>query len=227
MIKRFIIENGPTVVIVCLGFWNWIVIFLKLTWHLKIGGWKTTFLLGWPSFRGSVTLFYKEPASNQVCCQVCHDWRSDSDSHTKHSKMSKRRSATVLQPVFQVKYDCNGCCHWQWSGEHYVGNFGVVLCIWYRNQTVSIEKLVTSIIHVITSHPLNQRLCRWAPKYRWKPTRRLGPFNLRPSAMVWSLDTSCTCSAGVAISWARIAGWTKRPKTPCRCGGFLKRIISG
>ena len=24
--------------------------------------------------------------------------------------------------------------------------------------------------------------------------------------MVWSLDTSCTCSAGVAISWARIAG---------------------
>ena len=32
MIKRFIIENGPTVGhCVCLGFWNWIVIFLKLT----------------------------------------------------------------------------------------------------------------------------------------------------------------------------------------------------
>ena len=28
--------------------------FLKLTWHLKMDGWNTSFLLGWPIFRGYV-----------------------------------------------------------------------------------------------------------------------------------------------------------------------------
>ena len=27
---------------------------LKLTWHLKMDGWKTSFLLGWPIFRGEL-----------------------------------------------------------------------------------------------------------------------------------------------------------------------------
>ena len=28
---------------------------LKLTWHLKMDGWNTSFLLGWPIFRGYVS----------------------------------------------------------------------------------------------------------------------------------------------------------------------------
>ena len=27
---------------------------LKLTWHLKMDGWNTSFLLGWPIFRGEL-----------------------------------------------------------------------------------------------------------------------------------------------------------------------------
>ena len=30
---------------------------LQLTWHLKNDGWKTTFLLGWPIFRGFLVSF--------------------------------------------------------------------------------------------------------------------------------------------------------------------------
>ena len=82
-----------------------------------------------------------------------------------------------------------------------MGNFGVVLCIWSRNQTE--KRFVTSIIHVITSHQLINLGLRVEISIS---VNRPGPFNLRPSAMVWSLDTSCTCSAGVAISWVRIAG---------------------
>ena len=37
---------------------------LKLTWHLKMDGWNTSFLLGWPIFRGYVSL--QECASSLV-----------------------------------------------------------------------------------------------------------------------------------------------------------------
>ena len=38
--------------------------FLKLTWHLKMDGWNTSFLLGWPIFKSYVSL--QECASSLV-----------------------------------------------------------------------------------------------------------------------------------------------------------------
>ena len=50
---------------------------LKLTWHLKMDGWKTSFLLGWPIFWGLCLIsgvYWKRSGNNKgwhVCIKQC------------------------------------------------------------------------------------------------------------------------------------------------------------
>ena len=65
------------------GDWRWWYFLLgtslKLTWHLKMDGWKTSFLLGWPIFRCYVS--FREGSKNlQVAPVSCTSPRMETMS---------------------------------------------------------------------------------------------------------------------------------------------------
>ena len=74
----FAVSLGPAYTTFFDSFFGTALPSLKVTWHLKIDGWETNFLLGWPIFRCYVC--FKE----FICLKTNTTWRSWLSKNVPH-----------------------------------------------------------------------------------------------------------------------------------------------
>ena len=98
---------------------------LKLTWHLKMDGWNTTFFLGWPIFRGEL-LVLGSVARKYLPIHV-HGWFlgwiSRVNIRTIHINMDATTSCELICCFFYQREDLE-ICLWKCLQWRHFGDIG-------------------------------------------------------------------------------------------------------